>query len=233
MQDKTRRCDICNVQVSSDLSFCPLCGKYLMDSGEKVNNEDAVFPNYDYTYVKRGQWVKMVRNIFIATALIVMIVNLLFTSLIYFPYAWTSLLFIYLAFIQPFKSKGNYLRYAVRLAVCASALLIFIDMYNHLVFEYQFGWSLAYAAPCVLTADAVLIGILALSTHKFELLHFYGALFMVVLACIYLLVESVFFKDVAKWPVLMLICASFVAVLCIFTFKKKKIAKDIKKKFHI
>ena len=44
-----RKCCNCNVEVSSDLSNCPLCGKYILNDSKKeiVEQNKYSFPIYE------------------------------------------------------------------------------------------------------------------------------------------------------------------------------------------
>lgn len=234
MQDNSRYCTSCKTKVSKDLSFCPLCGKYLLEENEKIETNGATFPNYDYTYIRRGRWIKTVRNTFVTLALIVLLINLMFSpKVLYFPYVWTSLVYVFFVCIEPFKNKTIYLKFLVRVALLTSLFLIFIDYYDHITLKTDFGWSLSIVAPSVLTGFSVLIGLLALFNKKFEIMHFYGSFMMVIVAIFYYLINIIFFREFVDWAILMFLCASVISVLLLFTFKNKIIMKDVKKKFHV
>lgn len=233
--NKTRECSACKVQVSADLSYCPLCGKYLLlNEGDKIEKKDSSFPDYDYTYINRGKWVRTIKTTFINASLICFLINILFGSKPYwFPYVIASLALLYLTVFLPFKRENNFLQCLVRSAVLCSLFLIFIDFYNYKMWGTIFGWSFVYAAPSVLTAFSIVIGILGLSLRKYDVLHFYASLVMILLSGIYLGLKFLFFETTPAWATLMFVCASVIVSIVLLTFKYKKVLKDMLKRFHI
>ena len=58
-----RFCKSCGVKVSQDLANCPLCGKYLLNDGEKVAATKYSYPKYNFSSVQREKAVKILKNI--------------------------------------------------------------------------------------------------------------------------------------------------------------------------
>lgn len=235
LDNKKRVCSACKVEVAKDLSFCPLCGKYLLlEDGDKIEKTDAIYPDYDYTYINRGKWVKLIRNLFLDIAIICLLINILWkTEPYWFPYVFVCLFCVYWTVFEPFKRRNNYLRYLVRISIFSSFLLIFIDCYNYANFNTELGWSLAYAAPCVMTGFDLLIGILGLCSRKNDIMFCYGSIIMIFWSIVYFICKVLFFAELASWGTKMFLYAAFIITIILFTFKYQKVFKDIHKRIHI
>ena len=81
-----RKCAKCNIEVSSDLSNCPLCGKYLLNekNNEKVAENKYSFPVYSLNQIYRTNWVNLIGLIFLLAGIISIIVNLIWRTTPYF-----------------------------------------------------------------------------------------------------------------------------------------------------
>ena len=89
-----RKCSNCNVDISSDLANCPLCGKYVLDErkNETVEENKYSYPIYSMKEIHRAKWVNIIRIIFWLLGGISLLVNLIFkTKPYFFPYVITAL----------------------------------------------------------------------------------------------------------------------------------------------
>ena len=65
--EQYRRCNNCNVDISSDLSNCPLCGKYVLNESKKEQPQQNKysFPIYSMNEIYRAKWVNIIRLFFV------------------------------------------------------------------------------------------------------------------------------------------------------------------------
>ena len=234
--DQCRKCKNCNVDVSSDLSNCPLCGKYVLDDAksEKVIQNKYSFTIYSLNEIYRAKWVSIIRVIFWLIGILSVVVNLIFkTSPYFFPYVVGALVMIMIVFISPFGKKQSYLKNITRSSIIISLFLIFIDAYDHLTMDTLFGWGLEYSAPLFLTATVLAASIMCLVNKRYEMDTMKHLLVIMIYAIIYFLVVLFAFPNLKIWPSLVFMCVSVGFFIIIQTIKRNLLWKELQKSFHI
>ena len=234
--EQCRKCKNCNIDVSSDLSNCPLCGKYVLDDSksEKIKPNKFSFPIYSLNEIYRAKWVNVIRVLFWLIGCICVLVNLIFkTSPYFFPYVIGALVMIMIVFISPFGKKQSYIKNITRASIIISLFLIFIDAYDHLTMNTVFGWGLEYSAPLFLTATVLASSIVCLLSKRHELDTMKHVLVLMIYAIIYFLVVLLAFPQLAVWPSLVFMSVSIGWFAILQIIKRNKLWKELQKNFHI
>ncbi|MEG1581679.1 MAG: DUF6320 domain-containing protein [Clostridia bacterium] len=226
-------CSSCSVNVSSDLSNCPLCGKYVL--GDKpIKLCDSSFPLYNTRKPKIDMWVKVVRNFFIIIAMISAFVNVVFpNNLFWSGYVLVSSWCLFEIFFKPFYSGGNYLKSFSRIAFFASILVIFIDAWNFYLFKTTFGWSVAYVFPFIVMGFSLVANILTLSSKIRDFKYFKNAIHLSWLAVIMFIVNIIAFSYLPLWPTVTSTATAIGAMCVVLIFKHKKFKPTLIKKIHV
>ena len=231
-----RKCDKCNVQVSSDLANCPLCGKYLLNDSkhEKVIENKYSFPKYEMKEIIRAKWVNIIRILFWLVGSICVLINLIWkTTPYYFPYVVTALVMIMSVFVVPFSKKRNYLKTITKSSVIIALFLIFIDAYDYYMFKTEFGWALCYTVPFLLSAVVLAAAIICLSSKRLEIDMMKNVTNQVFYSIIYFLIVFFAFKYLPVWPSFVYMCVSFVWFFILETIKHKTLWQELSRNFHI
>lgn len=232
---KNRHCEACKVDVSSDLRYCPLCGKFLpQSSDQKPQRNETSYPDYDFSYIYRAKTIRVISDVLLLAGLLVVIVNLLvWTRPLWFPYVLASLFTFYMVLVFPFRSDENYLSSVPVSVVVISLFIIFIDSYGFLTQGFIFGYSIAYVAPSVLSLGTLVCGLFGLFSNKYDIVCLKGIVTLNIFAFIFLVVKLAAFKHFVSWPTVAFFAMSFGFLAMILIFKYKKFTKEMNKKFHI
>ena len=74
--EQDRLCKNCNVEISSDLCNCPLCGKHIgKNNVKKCNKNERSYPFYNLKTFETARWYNIIRSIFWIIGIICIIVN--------------------------------------------------------------------------------------------------------------------------------------------------------------
>lgn len=233
--DKSQHCDVCKVDVSSDLRYCPLCGKFMSKKGDqKPQRNEKSYPDYDFSYIHRAKTIRIISDILLLAGLLVVIINLLaWTQPLWFPYVLASLLAFYMVLVFPFRSDENYLSSVPISVVVISLFIIFIDSYGFLTRGFVFGYSIAYVAPGILSLGSLVCGLFGLFSNRYDIVCLKGILTLNISAFIFLVIKLAAFKHFVSWPTVAFFAMSFGFLAMILIFKHKKFIKEMNKKFHI
>ena len=228
-------CTNCKVWVSADLKYCPLCGKFVLKSEEdKPMEQINSFPRYDFTYIYKQKWLKLVNRILFLLALISVAVNFVFlTKPMWFPYAWVGLLLLYITVFYPFKDDRNHVTCLPKMGVWIAFCLMFLDVYDYLCLGTTFGWAVFVVSPCVLMATMIVSCILSLCLYKSSGGIFKGMFGLLLLAIILFVLKVTIFEDYVNWPIWLNLFASVIAFFVPILFKRKKMSREFNKNFHI
>lgn len=232
---ENRYCPNCKVSVSSDLSNCPLCGKYVLKTGEQTQENPKSFPVYSFKNFQNIKWYNIIRGMFWITAIICLLINLIFpTKPYWFAYVWALLIMIFHVFIVPLKERASeYIKELIIMSVLVSMFLIFIDAYNYFVLSTKFGWALVYAGPFIMLAGVISAGFICLFTKLYESALLRSVSFMGFFSILYFLVCFIWFNNLPLWPSLAFMCGSLFVVVALELFKRNKLVKELQKEFHI
>ena len=231
----TNYCEHCKVEVSSDLKYCPLCGKFVLNKEDgQVEENGNSYPIYDFSYIYRAKWLKVVKYAIICISLICILTNLLFSPKVYwFPYVVIGLYCIWKCIFFPYKEGQNHIRRIPVSGIIIAVSLILLDVYDHIVFKTLLGWAVVFAGPSVLTATTVLSLILSLATPKYDIQLIRGIVYLEIISAIWFIVGLFFTKHYTIWPIFMFFVATSVSLFILFLTKKKRMLKEINRNFHI
>lgn len=233
--EKDRFCSSCSVSVSSDLSNCPLCGRHILSGDQKVVENKKTLPICSLKSSQTLKWYNITRGMFWITAIICLIVNLIFpTKPFWFPYVLALLIVVFHVIIEPLKVKvSEYIKELIIMSILVSLFLIFIDAYNHFTLQTKFGWALSFAGPGTMLISVVTSCVICLCSRRYERELLRSVCFISIFSIIYFLVCFFWFKSLPLWPSLSFMCGSLFAVFMLELFKRNKLIKELKKEFHI
>ena len=232
--EQDRFCKYCNVEVSSDLSNCPLCGKHVLQNNKTEQNKMS-YPVYDLKSVQSARWYNIIRVMFWLAGIICVSVNVfLGHSPYWFPYALAGLVMIFHVFIEPVKTNvASYIKSLSIMSVLMAIFVIFIDAYDHYAYSIKFGWALAYAAPFIMIAGVTASGVICLSSKIYEVELLRRVVFLAVISIIYFAIKTIWFKSLPTWPSLTFMCTSVGVVMLLELFKRNKLVKELSREFHL
>ena len=192
MQDKF--CSNCKVSLSSDLSNCPLCGKFCNSQEDQLVENPNSYPLYDFKTVNSIKWYNKIRGCFWIVGLICILINLIFpTKPYWFPYVFAALIMIFHVFIDPIKvSVKSYIKNLNIMSILVGLFLIFIDAYDHYTLQTDFGWSISYVSPIVMLAGVVASSFLCFFYKKQEVELLNSMSFIAIYSIIYFLILNIF-----------------------------------------
>lgn len=231
-----KKCERCNVDVSRDVSNCPLCGKYLLDDkmGERPETNKYSFPLYSMKDIYRTKWVNIIRILCWLAGIISIIINLIWkTTPYFFPYVITALFVFMTVFIAPFERKKSYAKLITRSSIIVSLFLIFIDAYDYFTLGTRFGWALEYTAPFLLSAIVITSAIICLASRRTEVDMLKNVWVLMIYSIIYFLVVILGFDGLAVWPSLVFMCVSVGWFLLLQVIKRNLLWKELRKNFHL
>lgn len=229
------KCSSCNVEVSADLRYCPLCGKYVAKNKDESLQETSVsFPkvNKNFTVVER--WLKIVKAFLVLAGIVSVATNLFFTTKPYwFPYVVVGLFALWRILFYPFKEGKDHIGTIPMSGIIVAVLLIFIDVYDYYFHGTALGWALSYGTPAVFTGTTLVAFILALTNRNFEEVLTKGIVKITIVDILFLISKLIWFNQFKNWAIFMSLLASFVALFLLFLFKRKRLVKEINRNFHI
>lgn len=231
-----KRCPSCNVEVSSDLNNCPLCGKFVGDESRQAEKNKYSYPDYAYKeIIKKKTWISIMRVICTLASLLCLAQNLIFkTSPYWFPYALAAIFVFYVVFISPFNSNTNrYIKNIKWTSIVVSIFLIFIDAYNHYMLGFAFGWAYAIAVPCMLSCVTIATAIVCFCSKRNEMELLGDCFAMMLYSIIYFIVKICYFPKLATWPSLTFLGVAIGWFAILEVFKRKRFWKETIKKYHI
>lgn len=230
---KDRFCSSCKVEVASDLTNCPLCGKYIAENQKPHENENS-YPRYDLKFVQTAKWYNIIRSFFWLAALCCLVINLVQpTKPYWFVYVLAALTMIFYVFIRPIKvNVKSYIKSLTAMSVVVAIFLIFVDWYNHFSFDVKFGWALTYAAPFVMFAGVIAAAIVSFCYKRYENELLRSVVFMGFLSVAYFLIVALCF-NIPLWPSLTFMCTSIGLVVVLELFKRRRIIENLSHEFHI
>lgn len=233
--EKDRICKNCGVNVSSDLSNCPLCGKHIGLNSDKCELNKKSYPIYSLKFVHTARWYNIIRTIFWIIGITCTLVNLKYRNGAYwFPYTLAGLIMVFHVFIETIKSNvKSYIKNLTVMSVLLAVFVIFIDAYNHYAFDVEFGWAITYAAPFIMLAGVIASGIICLSSRIYESELLRRVTFLAAFSILYFLIKMFCFKGLSDWPSLVFMCTSVGMVVILELFKRNKLVKELSKEFHI
>ena len=228
-------CGHCNVNVSDDLKYCPLCGKFVLNDEYGVVKEGKnSYPIYDLSYIYRAKWLKIVRDVLLFIAMLSVFVNLFFKTTIYwFPYVLASLFIVWKTIFFPFKEGQNHIKRIPVSGLLIALFLIFIDIYDYIMIGTELGWALVFTSPAVLTGTIALSLILALSTSVYDVQLIRGIVYLEIISVVVFVLRLFFFKNFVLWPAFMMICSASISLFVLFMAKRRRMIKEINRNFHI
>ena len=228
-------CSNCKVNVSADLKYCPLCGKFVLSKeGEKPKELQSSFPKYDLTYIYKEKWLKLVSHILFLLALISVAVNYVFvTDPMWFPYALIGLGLVYMTAFYPLKEDRNHVVCLPTIGTSIALGLIILDIYDHVALGVSFGWAAFVVAPCVLMATMVISCILSLCLYRSSGGLLKGMLGLLLIAIVFFVLKVTLFEDYVNWPIWFNLFSSIICVITPILFKRRKMGKEFNKNFHI
>lgn len=232
--EQDRICSSCGVEVSEDLSNCPLCGKHINNKKKCEINKNS-YPIYNMKNIEQLKWYDIIKGFFWIIAIISVVVNIMFkTQPYWFPYVLTALVMIFNAFISPIKENvSSYIKSLIVMSILVAIFLIFIDSYNYLTLNTLFGWALGYAAPLVMSVSVIASSVICFCSKRFEKDLLKNISFIAVLSVVYFVVKITCFKNIVTWPSLVFMCVSIGVVIMLEIFKRNKLVKELIKEFHL
>ena len=233
--NKKHFCSSCEVSVSEDLRYCPLCGKYVAQTTEdKPKITNVSFPAVDQAYTQVEKWLKLVRAILVLCAIVSVSVNLFFeTNPYWFPYVLIGLFTIWRIVFYPFKEGKSHIAGIPFSGIVISLLLLFIDIYGYKFHSTTLGWALGYTVPAVLTLSIVVTFIVAISYKKYEERLTKGIVWLMFSSILFLIGKLLWFNKFPNWPIFMSLLSGFIALCLLFIFKRKRLIKELNRDFHI
>ena len=233
--NKKHYCSSCDVGVSADLRYCPLCGKFVAEDADAKPVETSVsFPLVDQSYMQVEKWLKIVRAVLLLCACVVIFVNLFFkTDPYWFPYVLIGLYSLWRIVFYPFKEGKSHIESIPFSGIVISIMLIFIDIYGSEFHGTTLGWALAYTVPSVLTLSIVVSFIVAISYKRYEEHLTKGIFWLLLASVLFLISKVVWFDEFPNWPIFMSLLSGFVSLFLLFIFKRKRLIKELNRDFHI
>ena len=228
-------CANCKVNVSADLKYCPLCGKFVLGKeGDSPKELPSSFPKYDLTYIYKEKWLKLVGRIFILLALISMAVNFVFlTDPMWFPYALVGLALIYIIAFSPLKEDRNHIVCLPTIGICIALGLMFLDIYNHFALGVEFGWAVFLVGPCVLILTNIVSCVLSMCLVKNSGGLMRGMLWLLLFAVLCFVLKVTIFEEYINWPIWFNMFSSLISFITPILFKQKRVGRELNKDFHI
>lgn len=229
------RCNNCNVKVSEDLRYCPLCGKFVAsDKNAEPKETNSSFPRVDQRFRVVERWLKLVKSLLWLVGIIVVAINLFFsTSPYWFPYVLIGLFALWRILFYPFKEGKSHVGSIPMSGIVVAILLVFIDVYDYNFYGFTLGWALCYGVPAVFTGTTIISFILAITNRNFEESLTKGIVAIFIVEILFLLCKLCWFNQFRNWPIFMSLLSSFVALFLLFLFKKKRLVKEMNRNFHI
>ncbi len=228
-------CTNCKVDVSADLKYCPLCGKFVLEDEKQEVFEGAnSYPLYDLSYIYRAKWLKLVKYSFILVCLIAIAVNLLFgAKCLWFPYVLIGFFAIWKTVFYPFKEGQNHIKRIPITGFILAVSVAIVDVYDHLMFDTSIGWGVIYTAPSILAFASVISLILALSNSKFDVQLIRGMVYLELVSVVLFVVKLFVATSYDVWPSFMYFLCATVSLFVLFIAKRRKMLKEINRNFHI
>ena len=212
--NRSHHCSSCDVDVSTDLRYCPLCGKFVAEETTAVPQENETsFPKVDQSYVVVERWLKLVQALLVFIGIVAVAVDVFFrTEAFWFPYVLVGLYALWRILFYPFKEGKSHVASIPTSGIIIALLLIFIDVYDYKFHGAALGWALCYGAPAVFTTTTVVAFILALTNKNFEESLSKGIVAIGIVDLLFLASKLLWFNQFKNWPIFMSLMSGFIAL---------------------
>ena len=217
------KCYKCNVTINSNTDICPLCKSRL-----EVNNSFDVFPELENKYKKHSLVISILRLCSLIAICVCLFINYIISNEI----SWSSFVIIsiicfWLTLVTALRDRKSFLKMMFAEIFLAIISSIFWDILTgwHM-------WSINYVFPflCAIYSIIMLIMRIFIKNNikdNFSYITFNSA--MGLLPGILLLFDIV----TVSWPSYICVITSIVILLFIYTFNKRQLKNEIKRRLHI
>lgn len=219
-------CDKCQISISTNHDYCPLCHQTLETTKEQVITEK--YPGFKGKFrpgknlVKRILWFMS-----ITSTIILLIINFL-TG---FDQMWSLIPIGGIIFFWIFMTVGIFSKHniAFKLFVLTMATIGFVYMIDAL--SEQEGWALNYVMPLLLFSCNIAISLIIL-VKRINYRDYISYLLLIVLLSILPIALILLDIITITWPSILSIAFAIFILLFIIFFFPKSIKDEIKKRFH-
>lgn len=224
-----KRCNQCNVKVSTTRKTCPLCGHFL----DTIDNEQVLttYPQYQPPVHKRNLFLKILVFLLIASSGISLLVNLIYyNDNLWSLYVIGGSIYLWILFKSTILSKKPIAKKLIIQMIFISLVVAIIDFASNKTIIN--GWSVSYVIPALSFATTIAnIIVVMIKRMKYSdyILYFLGTIFLGFVPFILYL----FNITNILWPSLSAACLSIITILGMIIFGDRHTKDEIKKRLHI
>ena len=218
------KCYKCNVNINSNTHTCPLCKNELKREG----TVEDVFPVIPTLHKGHGVFLKILALIFVASAIICIVVNLMVSKRI----SWSLVVAAANSCVALSVAMGIRKRHNFARLVFSEYILVVV---GSILWDYFTGWklwSLDFVLPLV-TMVFIYISFIIRIFFPYQLRNYFMNL---IFSCILGLVPMILLlMDITtiKWPTYVSAITSVVMMSSLLIFDGKKIKKELETRFHV
>lgn len=218
-------CTKCKVDVTGDLTFCPLCQSELLLEGEI---KESIFPVIKEENAKNYLVLKILGFISISASILSVFFNIILSSS-----SWWSLIVVvtvsavWISLAIAIIKHRDLLKYLLYQSVIICLFAVFLDYITG-----QQGWAITFVVPIVFTLAMIVMYLLS------KILHLQVGDYM-----IYLLLDALFGiipilflvtdKLQTDMPSIVCILGSIISVVGLVVFEGKNMLSELKRRLHV
>lgn len=223
-------CKRCGINIESDRSHCPLCGKCVSEENIKSRRKNEFYPDYQKWRRERMNTAAILTIILTALNALWLILELIIFKKLY--YTWIILFGSFAVFtlaIWPIANKKSFSTKNVVSAIILCGFIYFLETYT----KTQ-GWGIGIVIPVVLCLNSITIFCVMMARGYYKRSKMIPCFFIALIEtaafciCLFTLYPSVS----GAWLNITSLCLCWLLTILLFSVRYKKIVNGLKKDFH-
>ena len=220
-----KHCDKCNVDINSDLNYCPLCFNEITENTEEKGSKlYSITADKPKEIIKTHTTRKIFAIISIAVALTCGLINYMTHTPFWSGLVMLGIIYLWILVRHTIMSSRSPFEKVVLQVLGVLAILI---LSNHVSGG---GWFMDYVLPSLLIFVIAVLNMILFVSKKRRV---YESSFLIIQLLI--IIASVIFMCICDFNLLHLItlCITGLAVVGLVIMDGKNIFKELSKKFHL
>lgn len=224
-----KKCNKCNVKVSTTRKTCPLCGDFL----DVVSNDPVLtsYPEFKPHVHKRNLFLRILLFVLIVGAGINVLINVVtYEGRLWSLYVVGGSIYIWMLFKSTILSKKPIAKKLIIQMIFISMLVGIVDFVsNNTIIN---GWSVSYVIPALSIATTIAnIIVVMIKRMKYSdyISYFIGTIFLGFAPIVLVLIGL----TNIIWPSLVSAFVSITIILGMIIFGDRQTKDEIKKRLHI
>ena len=217
------KCNCCNVLIENNLSSCPLCGT----KTQIISNDYS----YSYPKIERTYLNDLISHIMlflvISGSIVCSAISIYFKANIAIPLiAIVGQFYLFFSIKAILKKNKN----IPVLVLAQIALVTTVALVIDISIGWK-GWSINYVIPSCIVVGSIILSVISIFKPKKYSEYIFYIFIIAIIGMIPLVALFLNFATV-KLPCMICILYSFLAILSLFIFSRRRFNNELKKRLH-